>query len=68
MKKIIFIILTLFLGVMSINAEDNLTPKATSSILIEASTGKVLYEKDADKKLAPYKNNDDAFNDGVTRK
>ena len=38
---------------MSINAEDNLTPKATSSILIEASTGKVLYEKDADKKLAP---------------
>ena len=53
MKKIIFIILTLFLGVMSINAEDNLTPKATSSILIEASTGKVLYEKDADKKLAP---------------
>ena len=45
MKKIIFIILTLFLGVMSINAEDNLTPKATSSILIEASTGKVLYEK-----------------------
>lgn len=53
MKKIIFIILTLFLGVMSINAEDNLTPNATSSILIEASTGKVLYEKDADKKLAP---------------
>lgn len=53
MKKIIFIILTLFLGVMSINAEGNLTPKATSSILIEASTGKVLYEKDADKKLAP---------------
>lgn len=53
MKKILFLIFVFSFCFLNINAEENLTPKATSSILIEASTGKILYEKDADKKLAP---------------
>lgn len=52
MKKIILFLFSFIILIPIINAED-ITPKSTSSILIEASTGKVLYEKDADKKLAP---------------
>ena len=52
-KKIIFFILLLSLILPNVvfakNKEEtlNLTPNATSAILIEASTGKILYNKNA---------------------
>ena len=49
-KKILFFILCLFPIVVSAS---DLAPNAKSAILIEASTGKVLYEKNADEALAP---------------
>ena len=48
-KKILFFILCLF--PLTVKAE--LAENAKSAILIEASTGKVLYEKNADEALAP---------------
>lgn len=50
MKKIILFILLLF--PIFVKAED-LTPSAESGILIEYSTGKILYSKKIDEKLAP---------------
>lgn len=50
MKKIILFILLLF--PVFVKAED-LTPNAESGILIEYSTGKILYSKKIDEKLAP---------------
>lgn len=50
MKKIILFILLLF--PIFVKAED-LTPNAESGILIEYSTGKILYSKKIDEKLAP---------------
>lgn len=54
MKKIVFVFLVIFsfsLGV--VHAEEDIVPNAKSAILIEASTGKVLYEKNIDEKYAP---------------
>lgn len=54
MKKIIVFFAFLFLFIPVINAQDNtLAPNAKSAILIEASTGKVLYEYNSHEKLAP---------------
>ncbi len=53
MKKILFCLLILFIFVMPVFAFEDLTPNAKSAILIEASTGRVLYEKNADEALAP---------------
>lgn len=58
MKKILFFICCYFICFNIVNAEDynkdnNLSPKAKSAILIEVSTGEVLYEYNADTKLAP---------------
>lgn len=50
MKKIILFILLLF--PIFVKAED-LTPNAASGILMEYSTGKVVYSKKIDEKLAP---------------
>ena len=50
MKKIILFILLLF--PIFVKAED-LTPNATSGIVMEYSTGKVVYSKKIDEKLAP---------------
>lgn len=51
MKKILlFIFFILFIPI--VKAED-LAPNAKSAIMIEASTGKVLFEKNSDEKLAP---------------
>ena len=50
MKKIMLLILLLF--PIFVKAED-LTPNAESGILIEYSTGKILYSKKIDEKLAP---------------
>ena len=56
MKRICLILLCigLFLGRWTIvMAEEDLTPTAKSAILIDYATGEVLYEKNADERLAP---------------
>lgn len=58
MKKILMLVLaflTLFTGFFKVRAEDDLklAENAKSAILIEASTGKILFEKNADEKLHP---------------
>lgn len=52
MKKFL-IVLSLIIGIPGVFAEVDLAENAKSAILIENSTGKVLYEKNADEKLAP---------------
>lgn len=52
MKKILFIIFSIFVFTFKTNAEE-LQLNAKSAILIEASTGNVIYEKNADEKLSP---------------
>ena len=53
MKKIgIVLLLCLSVFIKNVWAEE-LAPNSESAILLEVSTGKILYEKDADKKLAP---------------
>jgi len=54
MKKIVFVFLLFFsLSIISVSAEEDIVPNAKSAILIEASTGKILYEKNIDEKYAP---------------
>ena len=56
MKRICLVLLCigLFLGRWTIvMAEEDLTPTAKSAILIDYATGEVLYEKNADERLAP---------------
>ncbi len=57
MKKFLLLLFCIFpFSVLASSTEmvdADLTPKAKSSILIEASTGKVLYEKNSHEKLAP---------------
>ena len=52
MKKILCILVLLILFIPNIKAED-ITPNAKSAILIEANSGKVLYEKNINEKFAP---------------
>lgn len=52
MKKIGIAIFLVFFLLSSVRAEE-LAPNSESAILLEVSTGKVIYEKNADKKLAP---------------
>lgn len=52
MKKIIFALACMFTVFVSVEASE-LAEYAKSAILIEASTGEVLYEKNADEALAP---------------
>ena len=54
MKKIVFVFLVIFsFNLIVVHAEEDIVPNAKSAILIEASTGKVLYEKNIDEKYAP---------------
>ena len=55
MKKILIMCLCLLILPIKVLAEGNATlaENAKSSILIEASTGKVIYENNADEKLNP---------------
>ena len=54
MKKVLLFICCFFITMSGVKAVDNsLSPKAKSAIVIEASTGDVIYEYNADKKLAP---------------
>lgn len=53
-KMFIFLILTSFIFRPSVYAEDlKLAENAKSAILIEASTGEILFEKNADERLVP---------------
>ena len=52
MKKFMLFLILLFVFITPISAED-LTLNAKSSILIEASTGKILYETNKDERYAP---------------
>jgi len=53
MKKILFSIISFFLFITFANALEDLAPNSKSAILIEQSTGKVLFEKNQNEKLAP---------------
>ncbi len=52
MKKMLLFIL-LFLFVPIVNAEEDFTVEAESAIMIEASTGEILFDKNKDERLAP---------------
>lgn len=53
MKKIIFSIFTFFVVITNTFAQENLAPNSKSAILLETSTGKIIYENNANEKLAP---------------
>lgn len=55
MKKILILIFLFVLVVPVVKAEDteDLAPNAKSAIMIEASTGEILFQKNANEKLAP---------------
>ena len=55
MKKVLVGFISFFIFLSLVNAEDNntLAPNAKSAILIEASTGEILYEYNKDEKLSP---------------
>jgi D-alanyl-D-alanine carboxypeptidase (penicillin-binding protein 5/6) len=53
MKKFLFLIILCFSFTSVVIAKEDLAPNAKSAILIETSTGKVLFEKNSDEKLAP---------------
>lgn len=53
MKKYIFFILLLFTLTVNVKANDDLNISAKSGILIESTTGKILYELNKDEKLPP---------------
>ena len=48
---LIFILLFLFVPI--VNAEEDFTVEAESAIMIEASTGEILFDKNKDERLAP---------------
>ena len=54
MKKIIISLIISFIFISGVKADDiKLAENAKSAILIEASTGEVIFEKNADEKLVP---------------
>ena len=53
MKKILLIIMSFFILNLNVLAEEDFAPNGKSAILVDNLSGKVLYEKNADEKLAP---------------
>lgn len=55
MRKILIYVMLLcaLCPILPVKAEEDLAKNSKSAILIEASTGKVLYEKNADEKMPP---------------
>ena len=51
MKKILIIIITFLFATSVVKAEDSLNLNSKSAILIDAASGKILYEKNKDEKL-----------------
>ena len=54
MKKILVVIFTIFLFGLSVKAEEiSLATNARSALLLEASTGEIIYSKNANERLEP---------------
>ena len=53
MKKILFGVICFLTFFINVNALENLAPNSKSSILLETSTGKILYESNSHEKLPP---------------
>ena len=53
MKKILLIIMSFFVLNLNVLAEEDFAPNGKSAILVDNLSGKVLYEENADEKLAP---------------
>lgn len=54
LKKMLFLFLMgLVININTVVAQEDMAPNSKSAILIEASTGKILYEKNPDEKLPP---------------
>lgn len=53
MKKILLIIMSFFVLNLNVLAEEDFAPNGKSAILVDNLSGKVLYEKNVDEKLAP---------------
>lgn len=53
MKKILLIIMSFFVLNLNVLSEEDFAPNGKSAILVDNLSGKVLYEKNADEKLAP---------------
>lgn len=53
MKKFIFLCVLSFLTIINLNALESVNLKSESGIVIEASTGKVLFEKNSNQQYAP---------------
>ena len=53
MKKILFTIIISIVLTFNVSAMENLAPNSKSAILLETSTGKILFENNADEKLPP---------------
>lgn len=53
MKKILLIIMSFFVLNLNVLAEEDFAPNGKSAILVDNLSGKVLYKKNADEKLAP---------------
>lgn len=53
MKKILLIIMSFFVLNLNVLAEEDFAPNGKSAILVDNLSGKMLYEKNADEKLAP---------------
>ena len=53
MKKILFTIIISMILTFNVSAMENLAPNSKSAILLETSTGKILFENNADEKLPP---------------
>ena len=71
MKKILIFIFCLFLfSIVNAEEKEDLAPDAKSAIMIEASTGEILFQKNAYEKLPPAsmtKNDEYALNNGRNR-
>ncbi len=53
MKKIIFILITGLLFTTNVQANTDMTVNSKSAILMESSTGEIIYEKNSKEQLAP---------------
>ena len=53
MKKVLFTIVIGILFTLNVSALENLAPNSKSSILLETSTGKIIYENNSHEKLPP---------------
>ena len=51
MKKLLFVLMTVLLCVQTVHAEEEID--VPSAVLMEASTGRIIYEKNPDEKLPP---------------